>query len=408
MTSPADKHFLNNTGHPDSIRPLIVIPLYNHGSTLRDVTLRCLKYGEVLVVDDGSTDGGLESVRDLDVTVLRHDENSGKGQAVLTATQAALKMGKTHIITIDADGQHFPEDIPEFLKTAELHPRSILVGSRDFTGENVPGSSKFGRKFSNFWLRVQTGCRLDDVQSGFRVYPLEIFSVIRTYEKRYAFEVEILVKSAWAGYELHDVPIRVYYPPHEKRISHFNVLQDNIRISLLNTRLTARSFVPLPHRRYECDEEGKITPIHPLRSLRILLSHDETPFKLAVAGALGMLLGTLPLIAMHSIAIILVCGFFRLSKITGLAVSQLCMPPFVPALCIEAGYFMRHGHFLTEISLRTLGYEALQRFYEWVLGSLLLGPVFALATGLTIYIMAFIIKRFLSMKTAMNCGQESE
>jgi len=159
-----------------------------------------------------------------------------------------------------------------------------------------------------------------------------------------------------------------------------------------------RSFVPLPHRQYDKDEEGKITPVHPLRSLRILLSKDETPLNLAIAGAMGMLLGTLPLIAMHSIAIILFCGFFRLSKITGLAVSQLCIPPLVPALCIEAGHYMRYNQFLTEISLQTLGYEALDRFYEWVLGSLVLGPAFAAIIGITIYIMAFTIKRFLDMK----------
>ncbi len=380
------------------LKPLIVIPVYNHGSSLRDVAMRCLAYGEVLVVDDGSTDGGAESVADLGVTVVRHEKNRGKGQAVLTAAKWAAEAGKTHIITIDADGQHFPEDIPAFLQAMESNPLAVFVGSRQFEGQDVPGASKFGRRFSNFWLRVQTGTRLDDVQSGFRAYPLEIFSVVRTYERRYAFEVEVLVKSAWAGYELLDVPIRVFYPPADQRVSHFDVLKDNIRISLLNTRLTARSFVPLPHRSYGRDEEGKITPIHPMKSLRILLAQDETPFRLAIAGAVGMLLGTLPLIAMHSIAIILVCGFFRLSKITGLAVSQLCMPPFVPALCIEAGYFMRHGQFLTEISLKTLGYEALERFAEWVLGSLVLGPAFALAVGLSIYIMAFIIKRFLSIK----------
>lgn len=399
MTSPQTK-LINEksllTGA--TIKPLIVIPVFNHGKTLRDVARRCLTYGEVLIVDDGSTDDGLSTVRDLELTVVSHSENAGKGQAILTAAEKACELGKTHIITIDADGQHFPEDIPAFIVAINESPETIFVGSRNFTGQNVPGASKFGRSFSNFWLRVQTGTKLSDVQSGFRAYPVEIFPVIKTSERRYAFEVEILVKSAWAGYELKDLPIEVYYPKASERVSHFNVLKDNIQISLLNTRLTMRSFVPVPHRQYDKDEEGKVTPIHPLRSLRILLSKNETPLNLAISGAVGMLLGTLPLIALHSIAIILFCGFFRLSKITGLAVSQLCIPPLVPALCIEAGYFMRHGQFLTEISLQTLGYEALERFYEWVLGSLVLAPLFALLMGITIYIMAFIVKRFLAMK----------
>ncbi|NDV23256.1 DUF2062 domain-containing protein [Desulfovibrio sp. JC022] len=380
------------------VKPLIVIPVYNHGATLRDVAVRAMQYGEVLIVDDGSTDGALAEISDLGLTVVSHDENFGKGQAILTAAEKARELGKTHIITIDADGQHFPEEIPDFIAAIKENPEAIFVGSRNFEGQNVPGSSKFGRSFSNFWLRVQTGIKLSDVQSGFRAYPLEIFSVIKTSETRYAFEVEILVKSAWAGYDLKDIPIEVHYPAPDERVSHFDAIKDNVRISLLNTRLTMRSFVPVPHRQYDKDEEGKITPIHPLRSLRILLSKDETPLKLAIAGALGMLLGTLPLIAMHSIAIILFCGFFRLSKITGLAVSQLCIPPLVPALCIEAGHYLRYNQFLTEISLQTLGYEALDRFYEWVLGSLVLGPSFALIIGIAIYIMAFTIKRFLDMK----------
>ncbi|WP_321405154.1 DUF2062 domain-containing protein [Maridesulfovibrio sp.] len=386
------------------IKPLIVIPVYNHGSTLRDVAERALKHGEVLILDDGSTDGGPDAVEDMDLTVISHDENLGKGQAILTAAEKARELGKTHIITIDADGQHFPEEIPKFIKAIQQSPETIFVGSRNFEGQNVPGAAKFGRSFSNFWLRVQTGIKINDVQSGFRAYPLEIFSVAKTSESRYAFEVEILVKSAWAGYDLKDLPIEVYYPNPEERVSHFDTFKDNIRISLLNTRLTMRSFVPLPHRQYAKDEEGKITPIHPLRSLRILLCKDETPLKLAIAGAIGMLLGTLPLIAMHSIAIILFCGFFRLSKITGLAVSQLCIPPFVPALCIEAGHYMRYNKFLTEISLQTIGYEALDRFYEWVLGSLVLGPLFAAIIGITIYIMAFTIKRFLDIKP-QQCGK---
>ncbi|WP_420251010.1 MULTISPECIES: DUF2062 domain-containing protein [unclassified Maridesulfovibrio] len=380
------------------VKPLIVIPVYNHGATLREVARRALNYGEVLIIDDGSTDGGSDKVRDLDLTVVSHSENLGKGQAILTAADKARELGKTHIITIDADGQHFPEDLPIFLEAIEQSPEAIFVGSRNFEGQNVPGASKFGRSFSNFWLRVQTGIKLSDVQSGFRAYPLEIFSVVNTSETRYAFEVEILVKSAWAGYELKDLPIEVHYPSPDERVSHFDAIKDNVRISLLNTKLTMRSFMPVPHRQYDKDKDGKITPIHPLRSLRILLSKDETPLNLAIAGAMGMLLGTLPLIAMHSIAILFLCSFFRLSKITGLAVSQLCIPPLVPALCIEVGHYMRYNQFLTEISLQTLGYEALDRFYEWVLGSLVLGPSFAAIIGITIYIMAFTIKRFLDMK----------
>lgn len=247
---------------------------------------------------------------------------------------------------------------------------------------------------------MQTGEKLSDVQCGFRAYPIAVFDAISTREKRFAFEVEVLVKAAWAGYPLTDVPIQVYYPKPEERVSHFRKFKDNVQISLLNTRLTARSFMPVPHRQYAEDDEGKVSAIHPMKSLRTLLAQDETPFALALAGGLGMLFGTLPLIGMHCLAIVFVLGYFKLSKITGLAVSQLCIPPFVPALCIEAGYFMRNGHFLTDISLETLGYQFLDRAWEWVLGSLVVGPALSLVVAVIIYALAWIAKVRLNKSNA--------
>lgn len=378
---------------------LIVIPVFNHAGTLRQVVEETLAvHPDVLVVDDGSTDGGADTIRDLPVQIVNHEENKGKGQAILTAASFAREKGKTHFITLDADGQHYPSEIPAFMEAIAAEPRAIAVGARNFSGPNVPKISKFGREFSNFWLRVQTGERLSDVQCGFRAYPVAIFDAIKTRETRFAFEVEVLVKSAWAGYPLRDVPIQVYYPKPEERISHFKKFKDNVEISLLNTRLTMRSFMPVPHCKYEEDESGKVSAIHPMRSLRLLLTQDETPFALAVAAALGMLLGTLPLIGLHCLSIVFVCGYFKLSKITGLAVSQLCIPPFVPALCIEAGYFMRNGEFLTDISLETLGYQFLDRAWEWILGALVVGPVFALVVGVIVYAMALIAKHGLKAR----------
>jgi uncharacterized protein (DUF2062 family) len=103
-------------------------------------------------------------------------------------------------------------------------------------------------------------------------------------------------------------------------------------------------------------------------------------------------LGALPLFFFHTLAILFVAGYFRLNKIAALAASQLCMPPIVPAVCIETGYFLRHGKFLTEISLETLGYQALERIWEWLLGSLLVAPVIGLATGVFVYALAVTVR----------------
>jgi len=370
-------------------RVLVVIPVYNHGATLRSVVEGVLALHEhVLVVDDGSDDVPPEALAGLSVRLVRHARNQGKGAAIRTGASEARVMGMSHIVTIDADGQHDPADLPAFFNAIAQDENSIIIGARDFNTANVPGSSRFGRKFSNFWLRVQTGVVISDVQSGFRAYPLAVLEKLHLTENHYSFEVEVLVRAAWAGFRLNEVDIAVYYPPKGERISHFRAFMDNLRLSLLNTRFTLRAIMPVPHRKFGQDETGAISPIHPIKSLRILLADDATPMDLGLATALGMFLGTIPLIGVHSISILLVAGWFRLNKIVGLGVSQLCMPPFVPALCIEAGYFLRHGEFLTEISLRTLGHEALQRIWEWLLGSLILAPALSLVMGFTVFGMA--------------------
>jgi len=377
-------------------RVLIVIPVYNHGDTLRAVCERALAvHPHVLVVDDGSTDGGADTLQGLPLEVIRHPANKGKGAAVMTAARRAAELGYTHMVTMDADGQHDPEDFRAFAPMIEAEPTALVVGARDFDTPNVPGSSRFGRRFSNFWLRVQTGQVLDDVQSGFRAYPVNALTALKLGETRYSFEVEVLVKAAWAGFPLREVPISVHYPPPEERISHFDAFRDNVRISLLNTRLTARAMMPLPHRGLDVDDQGKVSVLRPMRSLRELLSRRETPGNLAVSAGFGCLVGALPLPGLSCMIILLASGFMRLNKYAALASNQLCIPPFVQAACVLTGYYIRHGRWLTEFSVQTLGYQAGQRLLEWVLGSLVVAPLLALAVGAVTYLMALPVRRAL-------------
>lgn len=380
----------------ENIKVGIVIPVYNHSKTLRDVVVRALEINaEVMVVDDGSTDRGINSLTGLNVHILNHPVNLGKGAAILTAAKACRQMGMTHLVTVDADGQHNPDDFRRFVPVMQRNPYAIVVGKRNFQAVNIPGLTRFGRHFSNFWFRLQTGHSLGDTQSGFRAYPLVVLEQLKLREKGFAFEVEVLVKAAWAGVKLKEVDVSVYYPPANERISHFHVFRDNLRLTLLNTKLTLRSIAPVPHRQILdlAEDNGKVSVWHPIRSLKQLLTENASPVRLATAGALGMFLGTLPLIGFHTITILFAAGFFRLNKVAALSTSQLCMPPLVPALCIETGYFLCHGKFLTEISLQTLGYQGLERLYEWVIGSLLLAPFLSACIGAIIYLMAFFIKR---------------
>jgi glycosyltransferase involved in cell wall biosynthesis len=388
---------MNHDPEKEEVRPLIVIPVYNHGGTLRDVVIRALRAcDDVLVIDDGSNDGcAKEAVGNLPVRLVRHEKNMGKGAAILTAAKEAKGLGMTHIVTIDADGQHDPADFTRFLPVISEDPLAIVVGRRIFDNNTVPFSSKFGRSFSNFWLKVQTGCCLKDTQSGFRAYPVAVFEWLNIRDRRFSFEIEVLVKAAWAGIPLKEVDVSVHYPAPDKRISHFHLFKDNLALTFLNSRLTVRAIMPIPQRNFmeEMDGAAKISILNPVESLRTLLGRNISPKQLALSAGLGVFLGSLPLIACQTLTILITANYFRLSKFAALATSQLCIPPVVPALCIEVGYFVRHGRFLTEFSIRTIGYQGLERIFEWIIGAFILGPVLGVLLGGIVYVSTLLLKK---------------
>jgi len=221
-----------------------VIPVYNHAETVKAVVETTLKICPgTVVVDDGSTDADIkELLKDTGAVVISHTENHGKGAALKTGAEYVQEKEGKYIITLDADGQHNPEDINAFLPHITEKADSIIIGNRIFS-ENVPERSRFGRKFSNFWINFETGCRILDSQSGFRGYPASLLAEMKTKAGHYAFETEILVRGIWSGLKPINVDISVYYPEREERISHFRPFLDNFRISLLHSRLTAEKIL---------------------------------------------------------------------------------------------------------------------------------------------------------------------
>lgn len=226
----------------------VVIPTFNNRSTLRPVVEKAAASGlPVCIVNDGSTDGGPETLNGLAVARVNFPVNKGKGAAILAGGGWAEANGFTHIITVDADGQHDPADIPGFIEAIQEEPLSIVIGDRQF-GEEVPVSSRFGRKWSNMWLWITCGRTVRDSQSGFRGYPVAALKKVACYGRKYDFEVEILVRSAWAGLGLTSIPVAVHYSDETKKASHFDPFMDNLRISRAYTRLVIRTLVPWPHK----------------------------------------------------------------------------------------------------------------------------------------------------------------
>ena len=214
------------------------MPTYNNGGTLRDVVGRVLeRCGSVIVVNDGCTDNSVEILASLAdrITVVDYGRNRGKGYALKRGFRKAKELGFDYAITIDSDGQHFPEDIPLFLDALEKHPGALIVGSRNLNQENMPGKNTFANKFSNFWFKIQTGINLPDTQTGYRLYPLRHLPCI--FSARYEAELALLVFSAWHGTDLVPVKVNVFYPKAEERVTHFRPFWDFFRISVLNTVL---------------------------------------------------------------------------------------------------------------------------------------------------------------------------
>lgn len=220
-----------------------VIPTYQNAKTLLQVVADVHRVVDtVFVVDDGSNDGTaalLDEATDNErpEKVLTHPKNCGKGAALKTGLTYARQQGFRYAVTVDADGQHRADDIPALLKAVEEEPDALAIGSRGLQHENMPAKSTFANRFSNFWFALQTLQRLPDTQSGLRIYPLRCLHGLRWMSARYEAELTLLVFSAWAGVKLLPVPVSVYYPPRDQRVTHFRPGRDFTRISVLNTLL---------------------------------------------------------------------------------------------------------------------------------------------------------------------------
>lgn len=229
-------------GAPAALRAAALIPNFNNRRTVADVVKRVLRaIPDVLVVDDGSTDGSPEALAALGerIRLLRHPRNLGKGRSLRDGFAHLLSEGFTHAIALDADGQHFPEDIPGMLEVSRREPEALIVGERDMRASGAPRRSLFGLWFSNASLRCLAGVRLRDSQSGFRCYPLQAISALRLQGDRYDLELEVILKAARAGIPIRPAPIRVTYDPEGGRVSHFRPVRDFFQIAGRVARIAA-------------------------------------------------------------------------------------------------------------------------------------------------------------------------
>lgn len=236
---------MNNREKFQLYKVAVLIPTYNNATTLKKILDDVLRYtDQLIVVNDGATDSTLSILKDYSqIEVVSYSKNIGKGWALRQGFKLALSKGYDYVISIDSDGQHFADDLPFFLEALERQPNTLLIGSRNMSQASVPGKSSFGNTFSNFWYKVETGITLPDTQSGYRLYPVRAMASHTFVTRKFEFEIEVLVRSAWQGIDVASVPVKVYYPYKEDRISHFRPFKDFSRISVLNTVLVFIAFV---------------------------------------------------------------------------------------------------------------------------------------------------------------------
>lgn len=213
------------------LRVAALIPAYQAAATVgRVVHATRAILPDVVVVDDGSSDATGEVARTAGGTVLRQEPNAGKGAALARGFAHLKADGFTHAVTLDADGQHYPDEIPRLLAALPADGRAIVVGVRRKEGQEIAAVARFGNWVADELMTRIAGQPLPDTQSGFRVYPLGATLALAATGSRYDFETEILLRAARQGLSLVGVPVRVYYPPIAERVSHFDPWTDTLRI----------------------------------------------------------------------------------------------------------------------------------------------------------------------------------
>ena len=371
-----------------ALKCVVVMPTYNNAGTIAQVISDVKKYSDdVVVVNDGSTDNTASILSSIEgIKVIDYPNNKGKGYALKLGLAKAYEWGYRYAITIDSDGQHYADDIPVFIEKIEEKPDSLLIGARNLTADNMPSKNTFANKFSNFWYKVETWQELSDTQSGFRLYPLEKLQKIHFITRRYEFEVEVIVRAAWRGINVENVPIKVYYPPVEERVSHFRPLKDFTRISILNTVLVLYALLLY----------------YPWKFLRMLtwkniknfinkhiIHSSDSNLRMAASMGWGIFCGILPIWGYQMIFAGVSAHFMKLNKVVSITFSNISIPLLIPFILY--GSMVTGALVLDMENVFSFKGISLDNVYESLTQYLLGSVVFAVLAGTAVFLLSFLI-----------------
>jgi len=374
----------------------VIIPTFNNASVLPDVIEDVLQYTDnIVVVNDGSTDDTLNIIKEFSgIDYLTYEQNEGKGFALRAGFKLAENLGYDYAITMDSDGQHLACDLPTFLNKLAENDNAIIIGARNMTGQKQKHGSSFANKFSNFWFRAETGIKHPDTQSGYRLYPLKAVNKLKYFSSKYEFEIEVIVRNAWRGIDIKSIPINVYYPPEEERISHFRPFKDFFRISILNTILViAAFFYGLPARLFYYLKETSFKAI--IRE-NILHAKDSN-VKISQAVGFGFFMGIVPIWGWQTIVSLALSQYFKLNKAIVILAANISIPPMLPFILFGSYYTgalitgkdLNPVHFTSDFSFKTVT----QDLFQYIIGSVVLAVVTGLITGLITLLLLKIFRK---------------
>jgi len=373
------------------MKPCVVIPCFNHAGTVGAVARAALMHAPVIVVDDGSTEvlpelpGG---------TLVRLAVNGGKAAALRAGFQRARELGFTHAITMDADGQHFAEDLPKFLAAAAAQPDRLVVGVRDFYAAGCPTHRRRSNAVSTFWFRVETGVRLGDTQCGFRGYPLALVQRLQIRSSRYAYELEFMVRAAWVGTPIVALPVKCTYATTQAGPSHFRPVRDLAHITLMNIGLVLQSWcVPRALRVAWSGGEHKGVRF---AAHEFFSEHAHDPWRLSLAVGLGLFFGIVPIWGFQMVAAATVAHSLRLNKAITLLASNISIPPIAPFIFCAAlvlGHWMLTGEVLKLSPHLITKQTLLEYIWHWIIGSVVLATVVAAVGTVLAYLAATLFRR---------------
>lgn len=381
----------------------VLIPTYNNAGSLADVLQKVLVYtSHIVVVNDGSTDNTVAILEHFpQIKVVNYAPNKGKGIALQTGFKEAVKLGYDYAITMDSDGQHYAKDLEVFLDKLDEMPGALIVGARNLNQENVPTKSSFGNRFSNFWFWVNTGIQMPDTQSGYRLYPLSKLATKTYFTRKYEFEIEVMVRASWSGVPVVSVPISVYYPSPEERVSHFRPFKDFTRISVLNTCLVLIALLWIKPR----DFVKMLMKKEGWRSLwRSLFANPEESNHIKAASVgFGFFMGIVPVWGFQLAIGIPLTVIFRLNKALFLLSANISIFPFTPFIWMAS---LVTGKWILGYNQWSLDWHTLtlDRVKQEGLSFFLGGTVLAIAMAIVGYLFAFAISWLLrrAKKMAMK------